>query len=57
MLTGAVRVGTRTLRNRVVFGPHETNLGTRRAISERHVTYYARRATGGAGLIVTGDLG
>lgn len=36
-----------------MFGPHETNLGRRRAISERHVAYYARRAAGGAGVIVT----
>ena len=30
-------------RNRVVFGPHETNLGRGRALSDRHVAYYARR--------------
>jgi 2,4-dienoyl-CoA reductase (NADPH2) len=44
--------GPRTARNRVVFGPHETNLGRRRALSDRHVAYYRRRAEGGAGLIV-----
>ena len=37
----------------MLFGPHETNLGQHRAISPRHVAYYARRAAGGAGLIVT----
>jgi mycofactocin system FadH/OYE family oxidoreductase 1 len=36
-----------------MFGPHETNLGRRRAISARHVAYYARRAAGGCGVIVT----
>src|ERR1700760_4261305 len=36
-----------------MFGPHETNLGRGRAISERHVAYYARRAAGGCGVIVT----
>ena len=41
------------MRNRLVFGPHETNLGRERAISERHVAYYARRAAGGCGTIVT----
>ena len=46
-------LGTRQVRNRLVFGPHVTNLGRRRSISERHVAYYARRAAGGAGLIVT----
>jgi mycofactocin system FadH/OYE family oxidoreductase 1 len=39
--------------SRVMFGPHETNLGRRRAFSERHVAYYRRRAAGGAGIVVT----
>ena len=39
--------------SRVMFGPHETNLGRRRAISARHVAYYERRAAGGCGIIVT----
>ncbi|MBC8092171.1 MAG: 2,4-dienoyl-CoA reductase, partial [Pseudonocardia sp.] len=52
-MTGLVRLGRQTAPSRVVFGPHETNLGRRRAISERHVAYYARRAAGGAGVIVT----
>lgn len=47
-----LRLGARTARNRVVFGPHETNLGRGRALSERHVAYYERRAAGGAGVIV-----
>ena len=42
----------RPLRNRVVFGPHETNLSYRRSISRRHLAYYFRRARGGVGLIV-----
>lgn len=44
---------SRTARNRVFFGPHETNLGRGRSISERHVAYYRRRAAGGAGVVVT----
>ena len=36
-----------------MFGPHETNLARRREISARHVAYYARRASGGCGVIVT----
>ncbi len=36
-----------------MFGPHETNLGDGRALSKAHVAYYARRAAGGAGIIVT----
>ena len=39
--------------SRVMFGPHETNLGRRRAISARHAAYYERRAAGGCGVIVT----
>ena len=46
-------LGGRTAPSRVLFGPHETNLGRRRAFSERHVAYYARRAAGGAGVVVT----
>ncbi len=46
----------RTAPNRVIFGPHVTNLGDRRSLSARHVAYYARRARGGAGVIVTETL-
>jgi 2,4-dienoyl-CoA reductase (NADPH2) len=46
-------LGARQAPSRVVFGPHETNLARGRAISERHVAYYRRRAAGGAGVVVT----
>lgn len=46
-------VGSAQARNRIVFGPHETNLGRGRRFSERHVAYYRRRAAGGAGIVVT----
>ena len=36
-----------------MFGPHETNLSRDRGLSARHVAYYARRAAGGCGVIVT----
>lgn len=42
--------------SRVLFGPHATNLADPRRpaeLSSDHVTYYARRAAGGAGVIVT----
>jgi len=39
--------------SRVMFGPHETNLARRRALADRHVAYYRRRAAGGAGIVVT----
>jgi 2,4-dienoyl-CoA reductase (NADPH2) len=45
-------LGPRTARNRLLFGPHETNLARDRSISDRHAAYYARRARGGCGVIV-----
>ncbi|MBB4946092.1 2,4-dienoyl-CoA reductase (NADPH2) [Kitasatospora gansuensis] len=53
LLTDPITLAGRTAPSRVLFGPHETNLGHRRALSDRHVAYYRRRAAGGAGLIVT----
>ena len=52
-LAGPVRVGSRTAPSRVLFGPHETNLARGRALADRHVAYYRRRAEGGAGIVVT----
>ena len=52
-LTEPVTLGQARAQSRVMFGPHETNLGRRRAISARHVAYYERRAAGGCGVIVT----
>lgn len=52
-LVGPVALRGRVAPSRVLFGPHETNLARRRELSDRHVAYYARRAAGGAGLIVT----
>jgi mycofactocin system FadH/OYE family oxidoreductase 1 len=48
-----VSIGTHAVApSRVMFGPHETNLGDGRRLSARHAAYYARRAAGGAGIIV-----
>ena len=52
-LTAPIDLGPRRAPCRVMFGPHETNLARRREISARHVAYYARRASGGCGVIVT----
>jgi mycofactocin system FadH/OYE family oxidoreductase 1 len=52
-LTGPVTLRGWTAPSRVVLGPHETNLGRGRALSDRHVAYYAARAAGGAGVVVT----
>jgi 2,4-dienoyl-CoA reductase-like NADH-dependent reductase (Old Yellow Enzyme family) len=53
MLTDPFSLGSRTAPSRVVFGPHETNLGTGRALSARHTAYYAARSAGGCGVIIT----
>ncbi|MBC3195030.1 mycofactocin system FadH/OYE family oxidoreductase 1 [Pseudonocardia sp. C8] len=53
MLTGPAVLRGRRAPSRVLFGPHETNLGNaRREITADHAAYYAARAAGGAGLIV-----
>jgi 2,4-dienoyl-CoA reductase (NADPH2) len=47
-------LGTRTAPSRVMFGPHVTNLGDdERRFTGRHVAYYAARAAGGCGVVVT----
>ncbi len=48
-----VEFGTRTAPNRIMFGPHVTNLAADdRSIPARLVAYYERRARGGCGTIV-----
>ena len=52
-LLAPVTFGSRTAPNRVMFGPHVTNLGADdRSIPARLVAYYERRARGGCGTIV-----
>jgi mycofactocin system FadH/OYE family oxidoreductase 1 len=58
VLSDPIALAGRTAPNRLVFGPHETNLAHPaehggRGISARHIAYYARRAAGGAGVLVT----
>ncbi|WP_236788571.1 mycofactocin system FadH/OYE family oxidoreductase 1 [Amycolatopsis sp. GM8] len=52
-ITDPIEIAGRTAPSRVLFGPHETNLARGRVLSDRHVAYYAARAAGGAGVIVT----
>ena len=52
-LVQPLSLGSRTAPNRVMFGPHVTNLATdERTFSPEHVAYYERRAIGGCGVIV-----
>ena len=52
-LFSPLRVGPLTLRNRVVFSAHLTNYAENGLPSAQHAAYYAARAAGGAGLIIT----
>lgn len=53
-LLDPLALGSCSAPNRVMFGPHVTNLGDdERRFTERHVAYYERRARGGCGVIVT----
>ncbi|MCP4224731.1 MAG: mycofactocin system FadH/OYE family oxidoreductase 1 [Actinomycetia bacterium] len=49
-------IGTLQAPNRVMFGPHETNLAWGRQLSERHQAYYQERAVGGCGIIVVEEV-
>jgi 2,4-dienoyl-CoA reductase-like NADH-dependent reductase (Old Yellow Enzyme family) len=51
-----LRLGTLTLPNRIGFGAHLTNFGRGNRFTARHVAYYAERAAGGVGLLVTEAL-
>ncbi len=47
-------LGARTASSRVLFGPIVTNLGDdQRTFTARHLAFYAARARGGAGIVVT----
>ena len=52
MLGEPVRIGTRTVRNRIVFPAHLTNAALDGLPSAQHAGYYAARAAGGAGLVI-----
>ncbi len=46
-------IGPVTVRNRIVFSAHLTNYARDGKPTEQHAAYYAARAAGGAGLIIT----
>jgi mycofactocin system FadH/OYE family oxidoreductase 2 len=48
-----LRIGPLTVSNRVVFSAHLTNYAHGGMPTEQHAAYYAARAAGGAGLIIT----
>lgn len=51
-LLSPVRLRHKTLKNRVVFGPHTVNMAEDGLPGDRHLGYYRERARGGAGMIV-----
>jgi mycofactocin system FadH/OYE family oxidoreductase 2 len=52
-LFSPLRIGPVVVHNRVVFSAHLTNYAVDGLPSEQHAAYYAARAAGGAGLIIT----
>lgn len=53
-LLSPLQVGTATLRNRVIMGSMHTGLEDRARDTDRLAEYFAARARGGVGLIITG---
>jgi len=52
LLFSPLQVGKKTLRNRIVFLPHETHMAKNRLPSETELYYFRERARGGAGMII-----
>lgn len=52
-LFSPLRIGPLVVRNRIVFSAHLTNYAQNGLPSEQHAEYYAARAAGGTGLIIT----
>ena len=52
-LFSPLRLGPVTVQNRIVFSAHLTNYATDGLPTDQHAAYYAARAAGGAGLIIT----
>ena len=53
LLWTPLQLGPVTVRNRIVFSAHLTNYAEDGLPTEQHAAYYAARAEGGAGLIIT----
>src|SRR5215469_17360604 len=52
-LFSPLRIGPLALRNRIIFAAHLTNYAEDGLPTKQHAEYYAARARGGAGLIIT----
>ncbi|MBU4037126.1 MAG: FAD-dependent oxidoreductase, partial [Proteobacteria bacterium] len=52
-----IKIGTKTIKNRIYFGPHGTMFADKDYImDDRYVEYLRARAKGGAGLIIAGMM-
>lgn len=51
-----IKFGNITLSNRACFLAHRTNLSKQGELNENHIAYYTRRAMGGCGLVILGEL-
>lgn len=49
-------LGPLSIPNRICFQAHRTHFSRNRRINNQHTAYYARRAQGGSGLIILGEL-
>jgi len=57
LLFSPITIGGLQLPNRIAFMAHRTNFSTEGRLNARHRAYYRRRAQGGCGLLVLGELG
>ncbi len=55
-LLSPLKIGQTVVSNRVCFSAHLTNFSEEEKISDRHIFYYAERAKGGCGLIITEEM-
>ncbi len=56
-LFSPLNIGAVTLPNRICLLAHRTNFASNGVLNDRHIAYYRRRAQGGCGLIILGELG
>jgi mycofactocin system FadH/OYE family oxidoreductase 2 len=55
-LFSPLRIRETELPNRVCLLAHRTNFGISGRLTDRHIAYYRRRAQGGCGMIIVGEL-
>ncbi len=55
-LFSPLKLGKTKLANRICLLAHRTNFGRGGVLNDRHIAYYRRRAQGGCGLIIVGEL-